>query len=181
MPTAPRAMPMAAMPAANAGASPVDMSMIPPQIQQQLAAQAGARGPQDIQAILVQLAQDPQALAQALQQFGINVTPEQLQAVAEDWVDQAASRAAGETPEGDEDVADATDADGEGDGDVAPSSGAGVPSGAAGMGDGMTPEDMVSMAMEAEDMPVQAPPQRRPTNSKQQNNGRPPARKRSGD
>lgn len=78
---------------------PVDMSQIPPQTQQALAASQGVTDPSQMEAILAQLAQDPEALAAAMQQLGINVTADQLHQIAEDWVDQAADNASGTNPD----------------------------------------------------------------------------------
>jgi hypothetical protein len=81
---------------------PVDMSQIPVGTQQALAAQQGAISTTDMEAVLAQLAQDPEQLAQAMQALGLNVTPEQLMQVAEDWQDQAADKASGAPEAADE-------------------------------------------------------------------------------
>lgn len=74
---------------------PVDMSQIPVGTQQALAAQRGAISTTDMEAVLAQLAQNPEQLAQAMQALGLNVTPDQLMQVAEDWQESAAEKAGG--------------------------------------------------------------------------------------
>jgi hypothetical protein len=76
---------------------PADMSQIPPQMLQALQQQqqAGASGV-NIGDMLQQLMQmSPDEVATVLQQMGIQVTPEQVQTAAENWVDQAADDASG--------------------------------------------------------------------------------------
>lgn len=74
----------------------VDMSRIPVETQQAVAAQQGATNQSDMTTILATLAQDPQALAAAMQQLGLDVTAEQLQEVAEDWVERSADDLVGD-------------------------------------------------------------------------------------
>ena len=108
---------------------PVDMSRIPAQTQQALAAQRGATNAQDMTAVLEMLAQDPQSLSQALAALGIQVSPDQLQTVAEDWVDQAAEGASGEAGEPSEGQASSQAAEGgEEAGDTSQQQGATPPS-----------------------------------------------------
>ena len=139
---------------------PLDASQLSPAVLQQLAVQQqGAAGGDNTTAILQQLAQDPQAMAAALQQMGIQVTAEQLMQVAENWIDGAASKAAN----GGKDV-EAAAAEDEGGEEVdaeAPAPAPSVPRGAApptpaggGAPAGMTTEDMISMALDAEDVPT---------------------------
>jgi len=77
---------------------PVDMSQmqtqLPPQVMQALQQQQGAGA--DAGDMLQQLMQmSPDEVAAVLQQMGIQVTPEQVQTAAENWVDQAAEDASG--------------------------------------------------------------------------------------
>jgi len=81
---------------------------IPPEALQALQSQQG--GGMDIAGILAQLSQmSPDEVAGALQQLGINVPPDQLQAAAEQWVEKAGDTqaAGGKVPsEGEEPAAD---------------------------------------------------------------------------
>jgi len=97
-----------------------DMPNIPPQIlaalQQQQ--QAGASAP-DIGDMLQQLMQmSPDEVATVLQQMGIQVTPEQVQSAAENWVDQAADSASGSNP--DDETAEPTPDNEPAEGEAAP-------------------------------------------------------------
>ena len=81
--------------------------------QQELAMQQGAVTPEDMKMVLGMLAQNPEALAVALQQMGVEVTPDEIQNVA-DWMDQNAASSAGMPPEGEQaegDVSAAADVD----------------------------------------------------------------------
>jgi len=78
---------------------PVDMpqmqTQLSPQVLQALQQQQGA-GAVDIGDMLQQLmAMSPEEVAATLQQMGIQVSPEQVQSAAENWVDQAADDASG--------------------------------------------------------------------------------------
>lgn len=74
---------------------------LPPQIQQLLMQQFGARSGDDVKAVVAQLAQNPELLAATLQKLGVNIDAEgavELQQQAQGWIDQAASEQAGEAP-----------------------------------------------------------------------------------
>ena len=79
----------------------LDTSRLPPQAMQMLQQQQGAGA--DIGDMLQQLmAMSPEEVATVLQQMGIQVTPEQVQSAAENWVDQAADSASGSSSPDDE-------------------------------------------------------------------------------
>jgi hypothetical protein len=70
---------------------------IPPQVLQALQQQSQGMNGGDITAILAQLAQmSPDELSQALAQLGVNIPPEQLVSGAENWLEGAAGKQAGE-------------------------------------------------------------------------------------
>ena len=69
-------------------------SQLPPQVMQALQQQQGAGA--DVGDMLQQLMKmSPDEVAAVLQQMGIQVSPEQVQTAAENWVDQAAEDASG--------------------------------------------------------------------------------------
>ena len=68
--------------------------------------QQGAATPEDMKMVLGMLAQNPEALAVALQQMGVDVSPEEIQSVS-DWMDQNAGASAGIPAEGEQAVGDA--------------------------------------------------------------------------
>jgi hypothetical protein len=89
-----------------------DMPQVPPQIMQALQQQqqAGASS-SSIGDMLEQLMQmSPDQVAQVLTQMGIQVTPEQVQTAAENWVDSAAGKASGSEGEEDQATEPTTDA-----------------------------------------------------------------------
>ena len=83
------------MPAAMPQSQSQPQTQLSPQVLQALQQQQGA-GAVDIGDMLQQLmAMSPEEVAATLQQMGIQVSPEQVQSAAENWVDQAADDASG--------------------------------------------------------------------------------------
>jgi hypothetical protein len=85
----------------------MQVSDLSPDQQQELAMQQGAVTPEDMKMVLGMLAQNPEALAVALQQMGVDVSPEEIQNVA-DWMDQNAGASAGMPPESEQSEGDAS-------------------------------------------------------------------------
>ena len=84
-----------------------EQTQIPPQLLSALQQQTAGMSGGDITGILAQLAQmSPDEMSQALQQLGVNISPDELVQHAENWIDQAADASAGVEGSAEEEAAE---------------------------------------------------------------------------